>query len=81
LYRPRYPSTTKLPPRILKWYSAHIDKVIFGERRTHDNRPVMNVTDLGKSDRIFYKLDDNSTFTLTQDEIGSVPEFKPEWAL
>lgn len=57
-----------------------INKVIFGERLTRDNKPVNNVADLEQSDRVLYKLDDGTEFTLTSEDIKSAPDFVPDWS-
>lgn len=56
-------------------------KVVFGDRRTPENRPVSNKLDLDRSDRVLYKFEDDSKITLTKDDVNSAPEFKPQWAL
>ena len=57
-----------------------VNKVIFGERLTRDNTPVNNATDLERSDRVMYKLDDGTEFTLTSEDIKSAPDFVPDWS-
>lgn len=56
-----------------------INKVIFGERRTSRNKPAIRKADLDYSDRVFYKLDDGSQFTLTSRDVRSAPDFRPNW--
>ena len=57
------------------------NKIVFGERRTSENKPVFNYSDLKNSDRILYRFDDGYKITLTKDDSKSAPNFKPEWAL
>jgi hypothetical protein len=58
-----------------------VSKVVFAEHRTIDNKPVLSKSDLGLIDRTYYKFEDGSKATLTNEDAKSVPEFKPDWAL
>lgn len=55
------------------------NKVVFGEHRTSENKPVISKSDLENSDRVYYRLDDGTTFTITRDDIKSAPGFSPDW--
>lgn len=54
-------------------------KVVFGEHRTSDGKPVKTKLDLENSDRSLYRLDDGSEFTITRGDKESVPGFIPDW--
>jgi hypothetical protein len=56
------------------------NKVVFGERRTAEDKPVINKSDLDNCDRVLYRLDDGSQFTLTRSDVNSDPDFTPDWA-
>lgn len=58
-----------------------VNKIVFGDRRTPDNKPVLNKSDLDLSDRVLYKFDDDTEFTLTKEDVNSAPDFKPIWDL
>lgn len=70
-----------ITPNMLAFIEQNqIKKVIFGERRTTDNKPVLNKYDLENSDRIIYKFDDGSEMTLTSQDTKSATGFIPDWS-
>lgn len=70
-----------ITPNMLAFIEKNLtNKVIFGERRTAEDKPVINKSDLENSDRVLYRLDDGSNFTLTRSDVNSVPGFTPNWA-
>jgi hypothetical protein len=58
-----------------------VSRVVFGERRTTEGKPVVNKQDLDNSDRVLYRLEDGSQFTLTRSDVNSAPDFTPDWAI
>ena len=56
-------------------------KVYFGERLTKDGKPVITRADLEQSDRVYYRFEDGSDATLTQQDIASAPGFVPAWVM
>jgi len=54
-------------------------KIIYGERRTADNKPISKKSDLEKPGLILYKFDNGSTFYLSPEDLKSAPDFKPVW--
>ncbi len=58
-----------------------VSRVVFGESRTSENKPVLNRSDLDKADRVFYRLENGSSFTLTREDTKSAPDCKPDWAI
>ncbi|MCS6271841.1 hypothetical protein G3489_19390 [Shewanella baltica] len=58
-----------------------IKKVVFGEHRTPEDKPISNRSDMERTDRTLYRLVDGTEFILTRTDIQSVPEFVPDWGL
>ncbi|BDA63083.1 hypothetical protein [Shewanella xiamenensis] len=55
------------------------NKVVFGEHRTPEDKPIKNRSDMERADRTFYRMDDGTDFTLTRIDFHSAPEFVPDW--
>lgn len=55
-----------------------ISKVVSGERRTPENRPIKNDRDMKDSDRIRYKLSNGDVFIITREDQSSV-SYHPIW--
>ncbi|MCZ4337747.1 hypothetical protein [Shewanella colwelliana] len=70
-----------ITPNMLAFIEKNLtNKVIFGERRTTEDKPIINQSDLDNSDRVIYRLDDGTEFTLTRSDVNSAPGFTPDWA-
>lgn len=55
------------------------NKVVFGEHRTPEDKPISNRSDMERTDRTLYRLDDGTEFILTRTDVHSAPEFVPDW--
>ncbi len=54
--------------------------VVFGERRTPDNKPVLTKADMDCSDRVVYRFEDGEEMALLTKDSRSEPNFTPKWA-
>jgi hypothetical protein len=55
--------------------------VVFGEKRTSDDKPIFTQKDMDGCDRVFYRLDGGEEFTLLFSDTQSAPDFKPVWCI
>lgn len=54
--------------------------IVFGERRTPDNKPVLTKEDMERSDRVVYRFEDGKEMVLLAIDSSSEPNFSPNWA-
>lgn len=57
------------------------NKVVSGERRTSENKELLNTSDINNSNIVQYRFDDDTEVLLTNDDINSAPEYLPVWDL
>jgi len=55
--------------------------VIFGEKRTPNNKPIHTKIDMDSCDRVVYRLEGGEEFVLLFSDTQSAPDFSPVWAI
>lgn len=54
-------------------------RIVFGERRTPENKPVLSKADIERADRVVYRFEDGSEMILLSKDSRSNPAFRPLW--